>query len=320
VLGLLDQKQKLPYRSLLKDLKLDKDEYKVITDEPNTDFPLWKLELRTPGERAIQARYKMQLWVEAIDTDVDSEPLRDKKPQPHISPSKEKFLLLVVGETELLAEIAKEEEDLRGKLEEVFSGPNGIGENEAKLIRENSDLLSASAKPEILGGMIGRLETMDQVLDKHLVRTREVATDYTRILLELKYNRVDNNIIARVETSIVKPLDQIVEVRFDSAREKIDAFRKALAAARGEGPAGFPAMLDDARKAGQGARDEIRKLKEALANVLDSMQKLTQINDLIKKLRFIEEAEQTQFELIQKIKKKLEDDLLEGVTTPPKKP
>ncbi len=264
----------------------------------------------------------MQLWVEAVDTDVDSEPLRDGKPQPHVSPSKDRFLLLVVGETELLTEIAKEEEDLRAKLEDVFSGANGIGENEAKLIRENSDLLSASAKPEVLGGMIGRLESMDQVLDKHLVRTREVAVDYGRILQELQYNQVDNTIITRVETTIVNPLSEIVNRRFDLTREKIDLFCKALAAARGgPPPAGFQAMLDEARKAGQSAREEMRLLKEALANVLDSMQKLTQINDLIKKLRAIEEAEQTQFELIKKVKDQIEKELLEGATTPqPKKP
>ncbi len=133
VLGLLDQKQKSAGAPLLKFFKLTRDSlekkkirlrngdekrstlYAGMGMQPSHDFPLWKLELQLPsGNRNIvQPRYKMQLWVEAIDTDVDTEPLRDGKTQPHISPTKEKFQFLVVGENDLLIEIGGEEQLLR---------------------------------------------------------------------------------------------------------------------------------------------------------------------------------------------------------------
>ncbi len=312
----LDRKRKPSGKPLLNYFKLDRDSFKQITDEPKNDFPLWKLELRLPGVRVIQPRYKMQLWVEAVDTDVDSEPLRDGKPQPHVSPSKEKFQLLVVSETELLSEIAVEEETLRKKLDEVFVA---IAESEAKLIRENFDLLSAGIKPENLGPMAGRLETMDQLLDKQLVKSREVATDYGRILKELQYNQVDEQLIKRVDTTIAQPLNQLVEKQFDDTRTKLDDFRKSLLKARDGGPAGLNEMLNDSRNAGKEARVEIGKLKDALQRILDSMKKLTEINDLIIKLRAIEETEASQYDLIKKIKEQIENELLDPLS-PPKKP
>ena len=51
-----------------------------------------------------------------------------------------------IVENELLAEIAKEEEELRIKLEETY---NLLVEAEAKLIRETLELTSASIKPEM---------------------------------------------------------------------------------------------------------------------------------------------------------------------------
>src|SRR5207302_1801332 len=125
--------------------------------------------------RDIQSRYRMQLWPEASDTDLDSEAEKDGTPRPHVSPSKEKFSFLVVSETELLAEIAKEEEELRIKLEETY---NLLLEAEAKLIRETIDLTSVGIKPENLGAMAGRVDTVDQVLDKQQQKTKEVSIDY----------------------------------------------------------------------------------------------------------------------------------------------
>jgi hypothetical protein len=51
------------------------------------------------------------------------------------------------------------------------------------------------------------------------------------------------------------------------------------------------------------------------------MQKLTDINKLIKILRNIEDQEQSQYDLIKRIKDKIEDEILKGLGVPsePKK-
>jgi hypothetical protein len=318
---LLARKQKLPYRNLLRDLTLKPDTWsQAETDPLSCDFAVWPLKLTAVSEREVQPRYKMQLWLEAVDTDLDSEAGRDGTPRPHVSPSKDKFTFLVVSEPELLTEIAKEEEDLRVKLEEMF---NLLLESEAKLIRETVDLASAATKPENLGPMSARLETVDQVLDKQQQKTREVFIDYKRILEELRINRVDQKLFNQVNKTIVTPLGEIADFEFARTHDALVNFRKALEEGRNmDNAAAFPGGLSAARTAGAQAREQVRVLKDAVFKVLESMQKLTDINKLIKMLRTIEDQEQAQYDLIKRIKDKIEEDLIKGALDlpEPKKP
>jgi len=318
---LLARKQKLPYRNLLRDLTLTPDTWSQAESDPlNCDFAVWPLRLTAVGDREIQPRYKMQLWLEAVDTDLDSEAERDGTPRPHVSPSKDKFTFLIVSEPELLTEIAKEEEELRVKLEEMF---NLLLESEAKLIRETVDLASAATKPENLGPMSARLEGLDQVLDKQQQKTKEVFTDYKRILEELRINRVDQKIFNQVNKTIVSPLGEIADFEFARTHDTLVNFRKSLEEGRNmDNAAAFPGGLSAARTAGAQAREQVRVLKDAVFKVLESMQKLTDINKLIKMLRTIEDQEQSQYDLIKRIKDKIEEDLIKGALDlpEPKKP
>jgi hypothetical protein len=320
VKDLLGKKQRLPYRSLLADLELKPDVWSAAESDPLAfDFPVWQLKLKALGQREIQQRYKMQLWVEAVDTDVDSEVEKDgQTPRPHVSPSKEKFTFLVVSEPELLTEIGKEEEELRVKMDEVF---NVVQEAEAKVIRETLDLASLGIKREVLGPMSGRMETVDQLLDKQLQKSKEVYVDYSRILKELRINQVDPNMVSRVDKGIVTPLGDL-ELEFGRTRDAIGKFRKALEDARAANAANQETTLAAARSEGTNTREQVKVLKEALARILDMMQRQLEINDLIKKLRQIDEAEENQAEMIKAVKKALEDKLLEGILddVPRKKP
>src|SRR5262249_42320189 len=151
-------------------------------------------------EGTARGRYRMQLWVEAVDTDVDSEKARDGTPQPHVSPSKEKFTFVIVSETELLNEVGKEEEALHADLQKVH---DRLLEAEAKLHQVALDLTSSSLKPENLGPMSVRADDIDQnALDKGQAGTREVAARYLRILKELRINRVDRARVERVDKEI----------------------------------------------------------------------------------------------------------------------
>src|SRR5207237_8222476 len=73
-------------------------------EEPTSGFDLQKIpqKLKIDEDKEIQPRYKMQLWVEATDNDIES--------GKHVGATREKFTFLLVSETELLAEISKEEE------------------------------------------------------------------------------------------------------------------------------------------------------------------------------------------------------------------
>jgi hypothetical protein len=302
--GQLTRPQKLPFNNLLKVFKIQPDEWERADEEPGCDFPLWKINLRAP-EGTTQSRYKMQLWVEAVDTDVDSETNKDGSPKPHVGTSKEKFTFVIVSETELLAEIGKDEEKLFDELQKTV---NDLVEAEARLIQTTLDLNSASLKEQDLGPMAVRAEQTDRVLEKGQVDSKAVAVRYTELLKELKTNRVDDKMIQRVEKQIVGPLGDIADVEFQRTRDAVAAYRTALET----GGATIEAKKVAAIAEGTKAKAEVRQLIVALQQVLGSMKGLIEINELVKQLRDIEETEQRQADLIRSTKEKLADDLLNG--------
>ena len=227
-----------------------------------SDFALWNLKLKSLDPRAIQPRYKLQLWVEAVDTDLDSDVDKDgKTPRPHLSPSKEKFTFLVVSENELLTEIAKEEEELHIKFEEAY---NLVLEGEAKLIRETLELASGAIKAENMGAVANRIDTVDQVLDKQQQKAKEVSVDYDRILQEMLTNQVSAAHLERVRKDIVMPLRNLADSQFSDAHDTLDKLKKELESARVPNPAGFQDSLANARKAGTTARAKVGELKDAM--------------------------------------------------------
>ncbi len=311
----LDRPQKLPFNNLLKVFKIQPDEWERADDEPGFDFPLWKANLKAP-EGMTQHRYKMQLWVEAVDEDADSEQNKDGSPRPHVGPSKEKFTFIVVSETELLAEIGKDEEKLYDELSKVVGD---LVETEARLIQTTLDLNSASLKEQDLGPMSVRAEQTDRVLDKGQVETKAVAVRYAELLRELKINRVDEKMIQRVEKEIVGQLGDIADVEFQHTRDAVSAYRTVLET----GGATFEAKKAASLAEGAKAKAEVRQLIVALQQVLGSMKGLIEVNELIKILRNIEETEEAQATTLGRIKERLEESLLdkalEGNKPPAKK-
>jgi hypothetical protein len=309
----LAKQQRLPYNDLLKVFKIQPDEWEHADDEPGYDFPLWKTNLKAP-EGTTQNRYRMQLWVEAVDTDVDSDREKDGSPKPHVGPSKEKFTFIVVSETELLAEIGKDEEKLFDELQKVV---NDLAESETRLVQTTLDLNSSSIKEQDLGPMSVRTEQADRVLEKGQVDSKAVADRYTELLKELKINRVDEKMIDRVQNQIVVPLADIADVEFQRTRDAVMAYRTAL----DNGALPIAERKTAALVEGAKARAELRQLIVSLQQVLGSMKGLIEINELVKQLREIEETERRQAEWFTMMRNKLENDLLEGAdrSKPPAK-
>jgi hypothetical protein len=137
------------------------------------------------------------------------------------------------------------------------------------------------------------------------------------VLRELRTNQVDARIVERVEKTIVNPLREIDATEFDRTRDALLEFRKAL----DNTELGAQARIEAARAAGDKAKMQVRQLKERLNAVLAAMTGLIDINKLIKQLRDIEAREQGTYDIIQAMKKELEDKLIETAIegTPPKK-
>src|SRR5262249_376333 len=138
-----------------------------------------KESLKAPeGQR--QPRYRLQLWLEATDTDIET--------GPHRGLSKERFNFLIVPEEEPSKEGAKEEENPHMQLQQAV---DQLRQGETKLTQMKLDLaVSGGVKKDQFGNMALRSEEVEQILEKALTTVGEVHNDYKRILQELKLNRI----------------------------------------------------------------------------------------------------------------------------------
>ncbi len=249
----LVKKQKEPYRTLLRNFSIKPDEWTQPDLDPvGSDLPLWKTNpsLKMTDPTRPQPRYQMQLWLEAIDTDLDSEKSKDGKPQPHLKVSEEKFTFFVVSENELLTEIAKEEEKQYTDLDDMYQR---LLETQAKLVQTNLDLTSSTLKVEELGPMSARTDQVNEVLEKSQNATKEVYSAYARILREMKTNQVSQKFIDQVEKNIVDPLKS-VDRTFDDTRDSVTGFRTALDSK----DIASTERIDGSRKAGTAAKEQVR--------------------------------------------------------------
>ena len=289
--------KKLPYRQLLRQFSLKPDDWTQPELDPlDSDLPLWKRnpELKMTDPSRPQPRYQMQLWLEVVDNDIDSEKNPDGRPLAHLKVSEERYTFFLVSENELLTEIAKEEEQLYAKLDERYQG---LLDMQNKLAQINLDLSSSALKANELGAMSARTDQIQEMLEKAQNTTREVHTDYARILREMKANQISERFLERVEKTIVDPLKHI-DGNFEETRDGVGNFRKSLDSKE----------IEPSRKAGGTAKEQMLALTRALEKILASMQKMTDLNALIKIIAEIEKSEGVQYETIKKIyEDKVED-------------
>jgi hypothetical protein len=223
---------------------------------------------------------------------------------PSVGQTKEKFTFLVVSEFELLAEIAKEEESLHVKLEDTVAR---LKDAQLKLNQVGEEL--AAGLPEAqLRGMALRAQELEDVIVKGSDMTREVHTDYSRILKELVVNRVGKKMIERVEDDICKPLEGALNQEFVRAQESQKAFRETLETKKPNA------------KATELAKQRLDELIDRLDKVLGAMGDLTNINKLILVIRTLEEGQSKQTEEFKKIRDRIIDDIAGAVEDKPKKP
>ncbi len=252
------------------------------------------------GKDEIQPRYRVQVWMEAVDTDIETgkDVLKTAKGieyRGNRGLSKEKLTFIVVAENELLSEIAKEEDALYVKLAEQVSR---LQDSLAKLDRMKEDLTVKELKESQFIAMTARADELGQSLDRNESIVTEVTTDYQRILRELVANRVETSMIERVQKQIVEPLTIVVNGNEDD-RNALDTFPKVRVgiaelhkAVTAEG--NFDARVVDSRTKTDDARLRTAALIARLVDVLDKMQSLKDVNKLIEDLQKIEAEENRQ--------------------------
>ncbi|HZT82674.1 MAG TPA: hypothetical protein VFA26_20765, partial [Gemmataceae bacterium] len=321
-------KPRPPTASLMREFpseKLDRLEDKDIRNKEDQPYFFNLDQVKDPqGKRlkvedrdAIQPRYRMQLWVEAVDTDVETgrEALKTSKGveyRGNRGRSKETLTFIVVPENELLSEIAKEEDGLYIKLgEQIKRLKDGLD----KLDDLKRDLTVEGLKEQQFVAMQARADELVQTLDKGELTVSEVSTDYQRILKELVVNRVEPAMIERVQKQIVEPLnlavngdpnDKNATDTFPQTKAGITNLRTAVAS-----EAALATKITEARTTTDEARLRLNGLIKRLTDVLDKMEALGDVNKLIKSLKEIEEEENRQKLILKQIDDQLRNSLLD---------
>jgi hypothetical protein len=263
----------------------------------DADREVFDLQKHLPGlketdERTIQPRYRLRLWLVATDNNVET--------GPRASESKDRFSLIVVSETELLAEIAKEEEGLHLKLEQTLAK---LKASRTKLQQVLNELADPKFEEKTFSPLATRVLEIAEVVSAGSITAREVHTDYRRIVREEEVNRVTKEKIDK-ERNIVRLLDMALNQEFPRAEEMQREFQKSL-----------ESKQNDTKVSGN-ARDRLDALIARLQEVMDSMDKLTDINKLITMIKGIEEEQRDNKALLIALKKRIEEELLKGLLEP----
>jgi hypothetical protein len=140
----------------------------------------------------------LKLSVTATDNNIETGPSTSKTRTP--------IFMLVVPETELLAQIGLEEEAIRDRLDKVIAK---LKSAQTTMAAQLPTLRSMAADTDYSLVALRVDEVRKALLDTSSA-TREIFVDYSRILQELKVNRVKKDKISDVQTKIVLPLDLIV--------------------------------------------------------------------------------------------------------------
>ncbi len=233
-----------------------------------------------------QPRYRMQFWMEATDNNVDSGPGRGI--------AKEKLTFVIVPENELLAEIAKEQDGIYTRL---LDSATKLQETVAKLNQMKSSLLSDEIKDDQLKSMVIRCEDLLSTLGKTEADVAAAHADLSRILLEIKQNRVQQSRITKLEREIVDRLQEGLKPRDDKAVDNFPKCKDGVDDLRGilnGNDLNLGAKIANSRKATDIATDRLNSLLKRLNDVLDQMREIGGMDELISKLVEIDKEEERQ--------------------------
>jgi hypothetical protein len=320
---LLSQPKQTPYRPMLRQYNLMPD-YSLPADKPPffkwdngrgdqvNDFLVDQArfqnkKLKVIGDNVFQPRYKVQIWVEGLDTDVEGGRDRDGLPTPHITPSKDRYTFLVVPEYELLLEINKSEEALNYRLIQLSRESGKSWEADSLTKMENDlgndlvQLAAANVKTPEIRQMAARIKVMKENLLKGQTYTQDVLNDYKMLILEMEMNRIDENKLAEKRRDVVTPLEKVINEAFPTAQKSMEKFEGSLYKA-GEGTEPNAVALTRARQDGTTAQADLRQLHGDLEAVIQALEQVANLAKEIEKLKKIADRKQAESELYVRLK------------------
>ena len=326
---LLGQSQKLPFRQLVRDFDVKPDvispfrddkPFGVQEDRLACDFPLWKMMPQSLEDN--HPYYRMDLWMEATDGDADEQMGRNGAPIPHLSKSKETFSFLIVPESVLLMKIGEDEgkqyASLNKRFQELQEKAQALDVGVRNLNRPNLQVKDLLAPV--------RTEQSNETIENCMATTREVYSNYPRIVREEQLNVVQPKKIVESQTRIVVPLGKILEGTPGAADAK---YRDGNFPAVLEANANFRKALDDKSKpdkdridASRGAGKELnRRITLLMANlneVLEVMRGQEGLDSLIQRVSTIADGVHNLEITAKAIKERLEDSFFDD-SAPKKK-
>jgi hypothetical protein len=314
----LRQPQRLPFRQLLNDFKLEPDKW-TEGEEPGADprrwkkpevasvgndLPLWKLRyydrdepdeskrmkpLKEQDLAKSQKRFQMEVWLEAEDTDVEGEVYPDGenkgKPKPHLTRSGETFTFIVVPENELRSKIGEEQDAKRTELLRLIKP---IAENTPRMTEMKFSLSGEPSDGE-LKAMGARAGTLDgDVLIQAQKDLKSISSAYERILREMRTNQINEDQVASVYNDIVKPLEEIDAGHFPKTRDAMAALQKLLE----DGDQSVAARTKKGRERVAVAQREMSELLQKLNKVLEAMEGQSRLKELLDILIEIEKSQE----------------------------
>jgi hypothetical protein len=288
------------------DYSFDLDADNVVARDRHPGQARLPKSLKAPAGQG-QPRYRLVLKLEAWDTNVDT--------GPRYGQSKERMDFVIVSEEELLTEIGKQEEKQRLKFEDTL---RGLHDGESKITQLRSDLGVDKVKPEQFGAMAARVEDMSQVLDKHQTSISEILEVYKNIQRCMELNRVRQALIDKVSVSIVGQLKESIDTDFPEVDKALKDLRKTLDSE----VADSEEKTKDSRRNAEVVSEKFAALLARLENVLNAMEKLTDINSLIALLYQMQKDQMEADARYNQIKKEIDDRDLEAIQEKPneKKP
>jgi hypothetical protein len=223
--------------------------------------------LKRASENEAQRNYMLTLNVVAVDTNVEAA-------RPGISQNKETLVFKLVSDGELLTEIAKEEANLADKLDDAIRRLADVDNKLRSMVARFGSLGS----PESFTAEQTRANELHEQLGKAKDVTSEVFTDYSRILLEFRANRLPEHLIKDVEGKVVNKLNEVLTTEFPQTEEAYGRVHGELAASR---KPEVDISLDAQNKVTM-LLTKLRMIRSGIGQGLDIKKLITQAEELIK--------------------------------------
>jgi hypothetical protein len=231
--------------------------------------------LKRATEAEGQRTYILTLNILAVDTNVEAD-------RPGLAQNKETMVFKLVSDGELLTEIAREEAGLADKLDDAI---RRLADVDNKLRSTVARLPGLQQPEQFLAEQTRSNELLEQ-MQKARDTANEVATDYGRILLEFRANRLPEHLITQMEEKIVGKLRDVLTNDFPATEEAYGQFHNELAASR----APAPEVAFNAQAKVTVLLNKLRDIRAGIGQGLDLKKVISQIEGIIKDQTLVAES------------------------------